>query len=327
LVRANAATRLSEGTTDRAAERDATASCSRAAAWLASHGEPIDDLAALAFHLRARAVLGRILARLDAVGIPALVVKGAVLAHTLYPSPIDRPIRDVDLRVRPADLRRAADVLAESGGRRLVSSHVYGNAVLSYERVEVDLESTVGPPYVCALGVGDLLARAERTTAGLGFWHLRPELHDHVLLLAVNLFKDHVVEVPRWRLRDLELAALAPGFDPDALAARAEEARCCTIVHVIARHLAEACGDARWEAVARRVPPTRARYAAHVLATLQGERRPSTLAWRLEARAASDGRARCLAAVAASAMREAELAIERAASRRRRRQKHRSPPP
>jgi hypothetical protein len=291
-------------------EREIDAS-ERARAWRESHGEAIDDLAALGFHMRARAVLGRVLAALDAAGVEALVVKGAVVASWLYAREIDRPVRDLDLRVRPRDRARAARVIAAMPkARLLVASRAYGSAVLSVDGVEVDVETTVGPPFVCALGVDAMLARAERTDAGLGFVHRRPELHDHALLLAVNLFKDRLAGLPRWRLRDLERLARLPTFDPAVLAARAADARATTVVHVVARHVADRCGDAAWARVADRITPARPRYAARVLAALRGERRPSPLAWRLEVRASSDSRPRALAAACASALRELEIAID-----------------
>jgi hypothetical protein len=183
--------------------------------------------------------------------------------------------------------------------------------VLSVDRVEVDVETSVGPPFVCTLGIDAMLARAELTDAGLGFLHRRPELHDHALLLLVNVFKDRLVDLPRWRLRDLERVARVPGFDPGVLATRAIEARATSLVHVVARHLAERCADDVWAALAERVPPARPRYAARVLAALRGDRRPSPLAWRLEVRAASDARLRAVAAVGASALRELEIATDR----------------
>ena len=184
-------------------ERDESEAERRAAAWLASHGEPLDDLQALGFHLRARAALGKALDVLGRADVPALVVKGTVLAYALYPRPIDRPIRDIDLRVVPAHLGRAVAALEGAGGRILVSSRVYRNAVLKFHQMEIDLETRIGPPFVCAVSVASMVRRAERTPVGLGFAHLRPELHDHALLLAVNAFKDRLDLVARWRLRDL----------------------------------------------------------------------------------------------------------------------------
>jgi hypothetical protein len=280
---------------------------SRAGAWRESHGEPLDDVAALAFHLRARAALERAIGILEEASVPALVVKGALLAHTLYQSPIDRPIRDVDLRVLPAHVGRAGDLLAATpGSRLLVRSRVYGTSVVSFRKVEIDLESAIGPPFLCAVDIASLLRRAERTAQGLGFPHLRPELHDHALLLIVNLFKDRIRETPEWKLRDLVLLAGCPGFDPRRLVALAEDARCTTIAHVVARHVARAVPDERWADIAARIRPVRPAYAARLLAIAERTRRPPLLSWQLDARAGSDSRARSLAAIGATVLREIE---------------------
>jgi len=39
-------------------------------------------------------------------GVPALAVKGVVTAYSLYREPTERPIGDVDIRIRPEDFRR-----------------------------------------------------------------------------------------------------------------------------------------------------------------------------------------------------------------------------
>ncbi len=55
--------------------------------------------------------LERILAALDAVNIPVIVLKGAALAQTVYPDPALRPMGDLDLLVQRADLQSAAEFL------------------------------------------------------------------------------------------------------------------------------------------------------------------------------------------------------------------------
>jgi len=67
-----------------------------------------DALAAgRARHLVMTRALAAVLARLAADGIPALPLKGPVLAETVYPEPAWRPFADLDILVRPADRRRA----------------------------------------------------------------------------------------------------------------------------------------------------------------------------------------------------------------------------
>lgn len=59
--------------------------------------------------------LGEILRTCRAQNIPVLTLKGAALAHLVYPQPGLRPMRDLDLLVRPSDLARAHCVLEQLG--------------------------------------------------------------------------------------------------------------------------------------------------------------------------------------------------------------------
>ncbi len=60
-------------------------------------------------------VLHDILSAYHAAGVPALVLKGAALAHTVYPEPGLRPMSDLDILVREGDLWRAQSLLAGLG--------------------------------------------------------------------------------------------------------------------------------------------------------------------------------------------------------------------
>jgi hypothetical protein len=60
-------------------------------------------------------VLSDILAAYQDAGIQALVLKGAALAHLLYPEPGLRPMSDVDLLVKKTEARRAQELLTRLG--------------------------------------------------------------------------------------------------------------------------------------------------------------------------------------------------------------------
>jgi Uncharacterised nucleotidyltransferase len=55
------------------------------------------------------------LAALRAASVPCLVLKGAALALMRYPSPVFRPMDDVDVLVSPEDYTRAREALARGG--------------------------------------------------------------------------------------------------------------------------------------------------------------------------------------------------------------------
>ena len=62
-------------------------------------------------------VLSQILTAFQAEGIAILVLKGAALAHVVYPQPGLRPMRDIDLLARPAEAERAQTLLTGLGFR------------------------------------------------------------------------------------------------------------------------------------------------------------------------------------------------------------------
>lgn len=59
-------------------------------------------------------VLGDILSRFNASGIPVIPIKGLVFRE-LYPDPCLRTMGDYDLLVKPCDMARAGDILSEAG--------------------------------------------------------------------------------------------------------------------------------------------------------------------------------------------------------------------
>ena len=70
---------------------------------------------------RAAQQLHGIIDRLAAGGITPLVLKGAALAYSAYPSAGLRSFSDLDLLVRPSDRAGAAELLAEAGFEPLVA--------------------------------------------------------------------------------------------------------------------------------------------------------------------------------------------------------------
>src|SRR5439155_735964 len=65
--------------------------------------------------LRMTAELFRVLDQFASAGIGALVVKGPVLAVRAYGDPAMRSYGDLDLLVRPRDIRRATELMVAAG--------------------------------------------------------------------------------------------------------------------------------------------------------------------------------------------------------------------
>jgi hypothetical protein len=222
-------------------------------------------IATWAWHQESIASLRRALEVLDAAGVPALVVKGMVLAYELYDDVTRRPMQDVDLRVRPRDFLPAARAMRDAGFRVDWTSRQLGAIVFWVGRVTVELEASVGPPGLCALGTAEMMTRSRERTLSGGLRVREPELHDHAVLLVVNAFKDKFLGMP-WALDDLDL--IVSRIDARTFLERVCAARLRTVTWIVAD----------WMATQRASGPWR------VLRDRLGERPPRPLyAWTLRA--------------------------------------------
>jgi hypothetical protein len=259
-------------------------------------------------HQRAARALEAVLAVAAPEGIPILPVKGAILAHTIYADPGERAIADLDIRVRRADRRRLLSLCRARGWPTVIGSNQWGTFDVEIATMLVEVETSVGPPGVCAVSVEEMLARASTTTAGFGFSHLEPELHDHALLLCVNVFKDKIRHAVPSALGDMVRIAAQPGFDPARMAALARQARLRAAVWLIAHWAATSGGSTPWGAVRDMLgsSPPRPLYLGAYRA-LMASRRSSGLIFPILARAASDDptlRARALVLGGAGVLRK-----------------------
>lgn len=232
-------------------------------------------------------VLGELV---DAIGPRRLLpVKGIVTARTLYRDPAERALSDIDVRVSDVATLHELIAFAKAAGYA-VSHHLpaYRTAVLEMNGVDVDVECTVGAPGLCALSVANMLERARIDDALFGFPCAIPELHDHALLLVVNLFKDKITLAHPWQVEDVVRIASAPGFDPARFVARAEEARSLAMACLVAEWLAPRSDG--WRAVREVMGPRAPRLGyVRVLRWLFANA-PESMATRVLARVASDDR-------------------------------------
>jgi len=118
--------------------------------------------------VRAAAVTG-VLDAFDAARIPVLLLKGAALAHLVYPAPRLRPMRDVDLLVAPQDADRAWTLVRERGfslfGLHPGAGHHHLHALAAaIDGVTITIEIHTTPlapaPLVAPLPYADAVSRA-----------------------------------------------------------------------------------------------------------------------------------------------------------------------
>jgi hypothetical protein len=263
-------------------------------------------------HEHGRLALEKVLAGCREAGIDALPVKGILTGRLFYQDPGERPIQDVDLRVRPGDIDRLWQSGPAFGWRPLSRSRAYGTLGFDVLGFLVEFESHVGPPGLCGLAVDDMLKRATASVEPLGMPHLQPELHDHALLLCVNAFKDKLVEAMPGAVRDLELVPDQPGFEGERLVTLAQATGSATIVGIVADWLTSVRQCAAWSqlrAMLGRLP--RPRYETLFARAIRTPRVPRA-ALRVLARVGADRRSdgvRALGAMAAQAVEDASAAL------------------
>jgi hypothetical protein len=240
-------------------------------------------------HEHARLALERVLAACSDAGIDVLPVKGILTARLFYREPAERPIRDIDLRVRPRDLARVERAAAKAGWPLLSRSWAYRTLSFDVVGFLVEFEAHVGPPGLCALPVDDMLRRAHPSIAPLGVPHLQPELHDHAVLLCVNAFKDKLIDAFPGAVRDLEIVPTVAGFDRARFVKLAVESRVATIAWIVADWLVETRQSNPWRAIREDLDRVSRRSAyARLFRRAIGSRVPPRQALRVIARAGSD---------------------------------------
>jgi hypothetical protein len=231
----------------------------------------------------ALSITERAFATLEKNGIRAMPVKGLVLARQVYDI-TERPISDVDLLVEPADVRRALAVARTEGWTVVWDTRLVGSFNFVLEGLAFDLKSSLGPPGMSALGVSTMLARAVETRESLGFLHRRIELHDHVLLLAIDAFKDGLGRGKPWAREDLVRLAAVADFSARSLVDRAIDARLQTMLALVADWVLASGPAPSWSTIRELVQkmPLRSHYIARyrrLLAVTTG----SVPRWRLSA--------------------------------------------
>jgi len=272
------------------------------------HTTPLPSPQAWILQAKGARVAARVVRLLEGAEVPTLLVKGIATAHQLYADAAQRPVSDVDLRIPPFAIRRAQELIENSGFAIRWHSRAYDNLVFDVEGIPIDLEAHVGPPGLCRLTVFDLLARARRLPLG-GELVRVPETTDHALYAAVNLFKDKIEAASPWAREDFRRLVVAADFDAPAFVERAERAAMGAIVVSVLRYFCDD-EDATVAAVAAgllaRFGEPSAAGRAHRALLAATRRAPNSLLARVIARAGSDDPRQWFGALRAAAAFEGE---------------------
>ncbi|HXG02415.1 MAG TPA: nucleotidyltransferase family protein [Candidatus Binatia bacterium] len=244
---------------------------------------------ALRRHLLGSASLRAVLASLAQVGVPALPLKGPVLAEALYDPPEERPFTDLDLLVRRADAPAALGVLAALGYRHLPGGrpleHEVGHAagavfVREDDPVSVPIDlhwELVAPAGVVRrfpVPVEEVWARSVPAPEW-GSLTRRLSTEDLLLYLALHLALHHPLGGGRWRQDIIRLLdRFGAVLDWAAVGERAERWGVRAAVAFALAGVGAGPGGEAWP-----VPPS-----------LRPERLRAALIGRLASRPAGEGR-------------------------------------
>jgi hypothetical protein len=261
---------------------------------------PAKPIATWAGHEIALDALGRALEALRASGVEPLVVKGMSLAYELYEDVADRPLADVDLRVRPGEFLRVVRALRARGWAVDPRSRQLGSIGFWVGHGLVEIESTIGPPGLCGLTVARIASRARMRVLPGGLAFREPDLVDHAIVLVVNAFKDKLVDCPSWSVNDLVAIASHGEFDGPSFLCRVRDARAQTLAWIVADWLAREHRSEAWRGIrdALGPEPVRPVYARALARTIT--RAPHSTRARMLARIGSDDPASRLWALAAT---------------------------
>ncbi|MDP8998568.1 MAG: nucleotidyltransferase family protein [Myxococcota bacterium] len=194
-------------------------------------------------------ILREVASRCAEAGIPLLPVKGIVTSRLLYADVAERPITDVDIRIRARDLPRFRNAAASAGWPCSRVARTYRNLTYEFGLLSLDVEACVGPPGLCAMEIEAMLDRSERCEIEPGVMVSIPEVHDHAVVLTVNAFKDKIVTATPWALADLERIVMHPTFRCDDFVDRVCQSRITTLTWIVAEWMASSRGIGAWGVV------------------------------------------------------------------------------
>jgi hypothetical protein len=210
-------------------------------------------------------LLREVLHRCKREGLPVLAVKGTVTSRFLYADISQRPIGDVDLRIRRSDYWRWYHLAGEWKSRCVNVTWSYRVRTYQFGPLCLDIETDIGPPHLCSLTIDSVLARAQTMLLAPGVECLVPELHDHAVILLVNAFKDRFAVGNPYSIEDLDRVVRFPSFDPSTLMSRIREGAVVTLAWIVASWMEKRQPGGPWRMIRTAIEDTgrpRRHYAA-----------------------------------------------------------------
>ncbi len=240
-------------------------SCPELAARLQS--EVFTNAAQNALHWRD---LHKIDLQLDHINVPAVLLKGAALAGTVYPSPEQRSMTDVDLWFRGQDMGQACHVMVEQGFTNFAKTE-RPLALQALSDGEIQYFSGDQPPTLVELHLSPfqgwwlqrtavidkegLWSRIEAVEGWHSFFQLAAE--DAVIHTAVHLAVNHQFGRASLRgLMDIALTARVRGVDWHIVGDRAEAWRVATAVWLVLHCLQALTGTPGLDGVLEQLQPS-----------------------------------------------------------------------
>jgi hypothetical protein len=238
------------------------------------------------------AILREVAETCDRADIEVLPVKGIITSHLFYNDVSERPLTDVDVRIRARDFDRFKRAATAAGWECSRVARSYRNLTYDFGSMTLDVEACIGPPGLCALETDAMIERSLYQEIVPGLRVSVPDIHDHAIVLTVNVFKDKIATTTPWALEDLERVVLQPNFRRDRFLDRIHESRISTLSWIVARWLGSVRKNLAWAAIGTSIEsqlPLRRPYAWLMEHQLKrAERAPLSL--RLLARVAADSR-------------------------------------
>ena len=247
-----------------------------------------DYAACMVVAARRRKVLEEVIVALTKRSIDIAVIKGCAFVGTIYPDPAERPMNDMDVLIRRAQLPDALELVQALGFQRVgfdrKMSDFYHATVFLRGDVMLELHRNIVQPYRTAIPIDDVWARTTIDPAGVG--ERRLDRVDELLICAVHAAR-HELIVPA--INYVDVARLWNRLTDEQRATfwtRAKQwrvARAVAAVFAMKDNLAAARADAPDVGLGSRILPTttdvllgnqpkRARQIAQKLLLAQGTR-------------------------------------------------------